>query len=77
MSPLRKRFIEDLRLAGYSERTLESYSYPVVILSRHYNRSPDQLSEEELRQFFVHLKEERGLSDKYPIKSFLTKLRIC
>jgi len=63
MSPLRQRLIEDLQLAGLAQRTVVSYSSAVVKLSKHFGRSPDQLSEEELRQFFVHLIQERHLSD--------------
>ncbi len=74
MSPLRKRLIEDLQLAGYSPSTTESYSSSVVKLSKHFNRSPDQLSEEEIRQFFIHLKEERHLSDS-SFKQYVTGIK--
>ena len=63
MSPLRQRLIEDLHLAGYSQKTIESYSSVVVRLSKHFGQSPEQLSEAEIREFFIHLKQERGLSD--------------
>ncbi len=74
MSPLRKRLIEDLQLAGYSQRTVESYSSVVVRLSQHYGRSPEQISEEELRAFFVHLKTERKLSDS-SFKQYATGIK--
>ena len=63
MSELRRRMLEDMRLHGLSERTRESYVRAVAGLARHYGRSPDELSEEEVRGFFLHLKEERGASD--------------
>lgn len=53
---------EDLQLAGYSERTIESYIYSVQTLAKHFHRSPDLLTDEEIRQFFVHLIAERKLS---------------
>ncbi len=57
MSPLRQRLIEDLKLAGYSEQTQESYVRAVRKLAEHYRRSPDRLSEDELRQYFVYLRD--------------------
>ena len=74
MSPLRKRLIEDLQLAGYSERTVESYTSVVVRLSKHYGRSPAELSEEELRQFFIHLKKERKISES-SFKQYATGIK--
>jgi hypothetical protein len=46
---------EDLQLAGYSPRTVQSYLATVIVLGKYYNRSPDLLTEEEIRQFFIHL----------------------
>lgn len=62
MTELRRRMMEDLELAGYSPRTVKSYIDTVRVLAKHYHRSPDLLSDEELRQFFVHLITERKLS---------------
>jgi len=50
MSELRKRMIECLQLRGLSERTQESYVRAVRQLAEHYHKSPDLISEEELRQ---------------------------
>ena len=52
---LRKRMIEDMQLRGMSERTQESYVRSVRKLAEHYNKSPDQITEEELRQYFLFL----------------------
>ncbi|MDO9067712.1 MAG: tyrosine-type recombinase/integrase [Deltaproteobacteria bacterium] len=62
MTVLRRRMTEDLQLAGYSERTIESYIYSVQTLAKHFHRSPDLLTDEEIRRFFVHLIAERKLS---------------
>ena len=59
MSELRKRMTEDMQLRGISARTQESYISAVKGLVRFYNRSPDLLSEEEIRNFFLHLINER------------------
>jgi site-specific recombinase XerD len=62
ISPLRERMIEDMRLRNFSERTQDSYVRAVEGLSRFYMRSPDRLSEEEIRKYFVHLTCERKLA---------------
>ena len=56
MTELRKRMIEGLQLRGLSERTQEAYVRTVRQLSEHYHKSPDKITEEELRQYFLHLK---------------------
>ena len=56
MSELRKRMIECLQLRGLSASTQEAYLRAVRQLSEHYHKSPDQITEEELRQYFLHLK---------------------
>lgn len=46
-SELRKRFEEDLKLAGYSERTQEASIREVCKRSEHYRRKPDTITEVE------------------------------
>jgi hypothetical protein len=48
--------IECLQLRGLSERNQESYVRAVRQLAQHYHKSPDLISEEELRQYFLYLK---------------------
>lgn len=62
MTELRKRMIEDMRLRGLTEGTQRVYVDAVKHLARHYNRSPDQLTEEEVREFFIHLTQTRKLA---------------
>ena len=59
MTPLRQRFIEDLQLRGLSARTQDSYVRVVRQLAEHYGKSPDVLTEEELRQYLLYLKNEK------------------
>jgi integrase/recombinase XerD len=56
MTALRQRMIECLQLRGLSARTQESYVRAVRQLAEHYHKSPDLISEEELRQYFLYLK---------------------
>jgi integrase/recombinase XerD len=57
MSPLRKRMIDDLKLAGYSERTQEAYVRAVWQLAVHWQKSPTSITEQELRDYFVYLRD--------------------
>lgn len=54
MTPLRKRMTEDLQLKGYSERTQQMYVRAVRQLAEHYNKSPDKITEEDLRDYFLY-----------------------
>ena len=62
MSPLRKRFLEDMQLHGYSPKTQSCYLGAVVALARHFGKSPDLLTEEHLRQYFLHLTLEKKVA---------------
>src|SRR6266704_6169499 len=62
MTELRKRMIECLQLRGLSERTQEAYTRAVRQLSEHYHKSPDQITEEELRQYFLFIKNVKHYS---------------
>jgi integrase/recombinase XerD len=59
MSALRQKMIEDMQLRGFAERTQEAYLSAVRQLAKHYRKSPDQIEEEELRQYFLFLKNEK------------------
>jgi len=48
--------IEDMQLRGMSEKTQDAYVRAVRQLAEHYGKSPDQISEEELRQYLLYLK---------------------
>jgi integrase/recombinase XerD len=62
MTPLRQRMIEDMQLRGLSHNTQLAYVRVVNALATHYNKSPDQISKEELRSYFVYLVNERQLA---------------
>jgi integrase/recombinase XerD len=62
MTPLRQRMIEDMQLRGLSTGTQAAYVGAVRALAVYYGKSPDQLSDEELRQYFVYLTNERRLA---------------
>lgn len=62
MTPLRRRMIEDLELRGYAAGTVLEYVRVVSQLARYYGRSPDELSEEQVRKYLVYLVETREVS---------------
>ena len=51
MTALRQKMIEDMQLHSFSERTQDSYLRAVRQLAAYFNKPPDQISEEELRQY--------------------------
>src|ERR1700735_4355013 len=59
MTPLRRRFVEDLTLRNYSPHTIERYVALVARFAAHFGRSPEELGVEELRAFQLHLLEKR------------------
>ena len=56
---LRQRMLQDLQIAGLSERTQEAYLRVVRQLADHFHTPPDQLSEQQVRDYFLHLKNDR------------------
>ena len=56
MSALRHKMVEDMQLAGFALRTQEAYVRGVRQLAEHYMKSPDQIVEEEIRQYFLYVK---------------------
>jgi len=54
--------IEDMRLHALSEATQRTYVDAVANLARYFKRSPDQLTDEELRRFFISLTRRRAKS---------------
>jgi hypothetical protein len=52
----------DMQLRGLAPKTQEAYLRAVRQLAEHYNKSPDQITEEELRDYFLYLKNEKKAS---------------
>jgi integrase/recombinase XerD len=62
MTPLRRRMIEDMQLRGMSEKTQEAYVGAVKQLAEYYHKSLDQITNEELRRYFLYLKNDKHVS---------------
>jgi integrase/recombinase XerD len=59
ITPLRQQMQQDLQLAGLSERTQEAYLRAVRQLADHFHKAPDRLSETQLRQYLLYLKNDK------------------
>jgi integrase/recombinase XerD len=58
-TPLRQKFIEYLTLNRKAERTVHCYVSFIHSLAKHYHRSPDLLSHDEIQHWLYHLIAER------------------
>lgn len=64
MTTLRQRMTENMQLRGLKTTTQQSYLCSVTQLATYYHRSPDQLSDDEIRHYFLYLINERKLASK-------------
>jgi integrase/recombinase XerD len=62
MSTLKQQMIEDMQLHGYSAKTQEAYVGAVRSLSKYYKRNPADITQEEVRAYFLWLVKERGVA---------------
>jgi integrase/recombinase XerD len=62
MRAIRQRMIEDMQLHGYSEKTQTAYLGAVRGLAGHYHRTPEEITQDELRSYFLYLVKERGVA---------------
>jgi site-specific recombinase XerD len=56
---LYQQMSDDLHLAGFSQRTHDGYLRAVRQLCDYCHKSPDTITEEGFRRFFLHLKNEK------------------
>jgi site-specific recombinase XerD len=62
MTPLRQRFLDDLRLRNLSPRTIECYVAHIAAFARYFGRSPAELDQEHVRLYQLHLRDEKQAS---------------
>jgi site-specific recombinase XerD len=91
MTTLREKFIRELVIRGIASRTQETYIAAVHGLAKHYRQPPDQLTDEQLKEYVFYLARERELSPAtlnltvYALRSFyqlvlqrpMSQLRLC
>ena len=74
MTALRQRMIEDMRLRGLAAATQRSYLHYVSEYAKFFQSSPDRLDLEAVRQYTLHLIQERQFSPE-TINGFLAAVR--
>lgn len=62
MDTLREKMLAELQLRGITPRTQTAYLREIGKLENYFNRSPEELGEEEVKEYLVHMLEDRGLS---------------
>ena len=62
MSALRQRMIEDMQRHGYSAKTKAAYVGAVRGPAKYYKRSPEDITQEEVRAYFLWLVKERSVA---------------
>jgi len=63
MGKLRDQMLADLQLRGATTRTQKTYLREVSNFAKYFNRSPEELGEDELKEYMLYLMKERHLSD--------------
>ena len=70
MSPLRTRMNDDMTPAGLALGTRQAYAQAVRRLAARYRRSPDQLSEEEVRSYLLELRQQGSARGTFKISLY-------
>ncbi len=82
MSELRNRMIQDMKLAGLVEKTSETYLRGVRQLAAYYMIRPDQLSERQVQDYLLYVRDDLGVARGtfipmfHGLKSQHTRLRV-
>jgi integrase/recombinase XerD len=58
----RQRMIEEMQLRRFSERTIESYLRAVGQLAGYCWKSPQEITAEEVREYFLYLRNQKRLA---------------
>lgn len=79
MSYYGRKMKEDLLLRGFSKKTISAYLREMKKLIEFYQKSPELISEYELRNYFIYLRDQKKISESLlsqalcGIKFFYTK----
>jgi len=74
MTPLRQRMIEDMRIRNFATTTQRSYVHYVAEFAKYFNRSPEDLDLEAVRQYQLYLAQDRKLSPQ-SINTFVSAIQ--
>jgi hypothetical protein len=59
------RMQDDMQLAGLAERTQYAYLCTARRFADHVHKPPDQSSEDDIRHYFLYLRNERKPRSRY------------
>ena len=62
MTPLRQRMLQDMGIRNLAENTQLSYVQQVSAFANHFHQSPEAIGPEQVREYQVHLVEDRKLA---------------
>jgi len=62
MTALRQQMIAAMQLRGFAENTQRAYLQAITLLAQHYHRPPDQLTDDDIRDYFLYLRNERKVA---------------
>jgi integrase/recombinase XerD len=62
MTPLRRRMIDDMTLRNFTKTTIRAYVQCVARFALRFHTSPDLLGPEHVRDYLLHLLQERHVS---------------
>jgi hypothetical protein len=62
MTPLRRRMLEDMQLRNFASETQRNYIHHIKGLAGFYQTSPENLDVEDVREYQLHLLNERQQS---------------
>lgn len=62
MDTVREKMLGELQLRGITPRTQTAYLREIANLEKYFKKSPEELGEEEVKEYLVHMLEDRGLS---------------
>ena len=60
MTQLRQKMIRAMDLRNLSKHTKRSYLAAVTGLTKHYQESPERITEEQIEDYLLYLKNEKG-----------------
>jgi len=62
MSKLKEQMKADLQLKGFKPNTQRTYLREVSNFARYFDKSPEELGKEEVKEYLLHLMNDKKLS---------------
>jgi len=69
MSKLREQMLADLQMRGLSPKTQKIYLREVSNYAKHFNKSPEELGEKELKEYLLYLRRLKPCCQSWRISS--------